>query len=109
MLETTTDINANDAAAVLQPINSWLGDFVDKVYKRGGQEGGAQRRRPEERRHMKAKEDDQRLLQAWTKMGDWLMSHPGYAFSVFLTRNIKTFTILLDHSSIDSEPCNLEE
>src|SRR5262249_46385405 len=64
MLETTTDINANDAAAVLQPINSCLGDFVDKVYKRGGQEGGAQRRRPEERRHMKAKEDDQRLLQA---------------------------------------------
>ena len=36
MLDTTTDIDANDAAAVLQPINSWLGDFVDKVYKRAG-------------------------------------------------------------------------
>ena len=30
------DISVSDAAAVLQPITRWLGDFVDKVYKRVG-------------------------------------------------------------------------
>ena len=36
------DITVSDAAAVLQPINTLFGDFVDKVYKRGGQERGTQ-------------------------------------------------------------------
>ena len=27
-------IDANEAAAVLQPIARWLGEFTDKVYKR---------------------------------------------------------------------------
>src|SRR5262249_435157 len=30
------DISVSDAASVLQPITRWLGDFVDKVYKRVG-------------------------------------------------------------------------
>jgi hypothetical protein len=37
MLDASTEsLATNDAAAVLQPINAWLGDFVDKLYKRAG-------------------------------------------------------------------------
>jgi|RhiMetdeSRZDD1v2_1073273.scaffolds.fasta_scaffold1889370_2 hypothetical protein len=39
MLDAPTqagDIDVTDAASVLQPIARWLGDFVDKVYKRAG-------------------------------------------------------------------------
>jgi hypothetical protein len=37
MLAANTDTsNGNEAAAVLQPIARWLGDFVDRVYERAG-------------------------------------------------------------------------
>jgi len=32
-------IGTNEAAAVLRPIATWLGDFTDKVYARVGKEG----------------------------------------------------------------------
>ena len=36
MLDTSSGrMDSNEAAAVLQPIARWLGDFVDKVYERG--------------------------------------------------------------------------
>jgi hypothetical protein len=37
MLDAATqadDISVSDAASVLSPITRWLGDFVDKIYKR---------------------------------------------------------------------------
>ena len=40
ILTSTESIDANEAAAVLRPIATWLGEFTDKVYARVGQEGG---------------------------------------------------------------------
>jgi hypothetical protein len=47
--------------------------------------------------------ENPRMVEAFKKLGDWIMAHPGYSFGPNSTNT--EFRFLKDEKVIDSEPC----